>query len=394
MPLFQYQALDNKGHKQQGNIEAQNEKEAKEKLRDRHLMVTHISDKSRASSKQALKGDHLVAFTMQLAQLVNAGVPLYESLVAIEEQYQKEPFHPVILSLCEQVKGGVALSTAMKSYPDSFNKLYAAMVAAGEVAGALGMVLERLSLLIDKQLKLKKDIMTAMIYPGVLACFSLIVIVVLLGFVVPSIEGIFAGRKLNHFTEAVLFVSRFFRNYWWMMFLVTFSGIAALIWKLRTPDGKLMMERMMLKIPLIRRLVIEAAIARFSRTMATLQQGGLPMIESLRMSTEVLRNAVMEEEMKVVELRIIEGSSLSAQLSRSRYIPQMVSRMVAIGEDSGNSVVMFQKIADMYENSLEKSLTRITALVQPMILIIMGGIIGLVMLAILLPLTDLSSFSI
>lgn len=393
MPLFQYQALDNKGKKQNGVIEAQIEREAKEKLRERGLMVTQLSVKTRVSSKQNLKGENLMAFTMQLSQLVNAGVPLYESLVALEEQYHREPFHRVLLSLCDQIKRGTSLSEAMKSYPDSFDKLYSSMIAAGEAAGALGLILERLAHLQSRQMRLKKEITAALIYPVILASFSFIVICMLLGFVVPSIEGIFAERQLNGFTSMILAVSHFFREKWWL-YIPVIGGFAT--WatiKLRSTKGRLWLERTVLKIPVIRNLVIQAGVARFARTMATLQQGGLPMIESLRMSRAVIRNIAMEEEMQEAEARIIEGSSLSSQLGKSRYIPHMVGRMVRVGEDSGASALMLEKIADMYEENLEKTLSTTTALAQPVILIIMGGVIGVVMIAILLPLTDVSSFS-
>jgi general secretion pathway protein F/type IV pilus assembly protein PilC len=391
MPLYHYKAWDNQGKKQNGVIEALTEREAKTKLRERGLMVTHFSTKTRVSRKQNLTGENLLAFTVQMSQLVNAGVPLYESLVAIEEQYSHESFHRVILSLCDQIKSGISLSTAMRMYPESFDRLYCALIAAGEASGSLGMVFERLSQLIQKQMKLKREIQTALIYPSILASFAVLVICVLLGFVVPSIEGIFSDRKLNGFTNFILGASAVFRNYWWIYIpmIAIFSG--ALVMKLRSEGGKLWLERMLLKIPLLKTLIVQAAIARFARTMATLQQGGLTMIDSLRMSREVLKNATLEEEMKNAEIKIIEGSSLSEQLGKSHYIPRMVPRMLAIGEDSGNTVVMLNKVADMYEGDLEKTLSRFMTLLQPAILIIMGGIIGMVMMAILLPLTDMTS---
>lgn len=391
MPLYQYKAWDNQGKKQNGVLEALTEREAKTKLRERGLMVTHFSTKTRVSSKQHLKGENLIAFTVQMSQLVNAGVPLYESLVAIEEQYSNEPFHRVILSLCDQIKSGISLSAAMRSYPDSFDRLYCALIAAGEASGSLAMVFERLSQLIQKQMKLKREIQTALIYPAILASFALLVICVLLGFVVPSIEGIFSERKLNGFTNFVLGTSAIFRNYWWIYIPSIGILFAGIILKLRSAGGKLWMERILLKMPLINVLIVQTAIARFARTMATLQQGGLTMIDSLRMSREVLKNATLEDEMKNAELKIIEGSSLSEQMEKSQYIPSMVSRMLAIGEDSGNTVVMLHKIADMYEDNLEKTLSRFMTLLQPAILLLMGGIIGMVMMAILLPLTDMTS---
>lgn len=393
MPMYQYQAYDFAGKKKNGYIEAHNELEAKSKLREQSLMIAKLSLKEDGGSSKKLKGDDLLAFTFQLSQLLGAGVPLYEALIAIEEQYRNESFHSIILSLCDQIKAGTPLSEAMQNYPDSFNRLYCSMVRAGESVGALDLVLEKLSLLLNKQQKLRKEITTAMIYPAVLACFALLVICLLLGFVVPSIEGIFADKQLNGFTQAVLAVSHFFRDYWWLYLPVVALTIFLIVIKLRTPSGKLWLERQLLTIPGIRNLVIQAAVSRFCRTMATLQNGGVTMIDSLRIARETMRNATLEEEIKRAESKIIEGSSLSAQLMQSKYFPHMVSRMLAVGEDSGSSVIMMNKIADMYEDELEKTLSRVMALAQPVILIVMGTVIGAVMMAVLLPLTDVSSFS-
>jgi len=393
MPLYQYQAYDPKGKKKNGYIEAQGERDAKNRLREQGLMISHLSFKEGKNSGKNLKGSDLSTFTFQLAQLLSAGIPLYEALTAIEEQYRNEGYHPIILSLCDQIKAGTSLSEAMSAYPDSFNRLYCSMVKAGESVGALDQVLEKLSLLLNKQQKLRKEILTALIYPAVLASFAFLVICMLLGFVVPSIESIFAERQLNGFTQAVLSISHIFRDYWWLYI----PGIALIIFlafiRLRTPAGKLWIEKKLLKVPLLKTLIIQAAVARFCRTMATLQNGGLTMIDSLRIARETMRNATLEEEVKQAEIKIVEGSSLSAQLMQSKYFPQMVSRMLAVGEDSGSSVLMMNKIADMYEDELEKTLTRLMALAQPVILIVMGTVIGMVMMAILLPLTDVSSFA-
>lgn len=394
MALYQYQAIDSKGSRKSGLIEAQSEKEAKDKLRDMSLMVIKVIPKSRITSRQNLKGENLLSFTLQLSQLVSAGVPLYESLNAIELQCRQEPYHRIILSLCEQIKAGSSLSQAMSSYPDSFNKLYCSLITAGEAVGAVHLVLEKLTQLLTKQMKLKSEIITAMVYPGILAGFSLLVIFMLMTFVVPSIEGIFAERKLNGFTEFVLSVSRFFRNYWWVYIPLFFGLVGYGIYKLRTPAGRLWIERTSLKIPLLRKLVIQTAIARFCRTMGTLQQGGLPMIEALRISREVMRNVVLEEEIKRAESRIIEGSTLGTELARAKHFPPMVSQMLAVGEESGSTIAMLNSIADMYEQELEKTMSRLMALAQPAILIIMGTIIGGVLLAILLPLTDVSSLAV
>lgn len=394
MPLYHYQYVDSSGKRRSGSIEAQGDKEAKEKLRAQGFLITSLQAKSKINKKQNLKGDYLLAFTVQLSQLINAGVPLYESLTAIEEQARGDSYHRVILSLCEQIRAGNSLSVAMATYPESFDKLYCGMVAAGEAVGTLGPVLEKLSQFLTRSMKLKKQIITAMIYPGVLGGFSLLIICVLLGFVVPSLEGIFAERKLNAFTNTVLTFSHLFRDYWWLYFPIVIAGIVWGVWKIRSPQGRLWLEKALLKVPLLKTLVIQTAVARFCRTMGTLLQGGLNMIESLRISRNIMRNVVLEKEIQVAEGKIIEGHSLSQELKRSAYFPQLVARMLAVGEESGTTVVMLNRIADMYEGEIEKTLDRVMAMAQPIILIVMGLVIGTVLLAILLPLTDVSSFSI
>lgn len=394
MPLYQYQAVDSLGKRKNGLIEAQGEREAKDKLREMGVIIISLSVKKGMSSRQSLKGEKLVGFTLQLAQLVGAGVPLYESLIAIEEQCRSEPYHRIILSLCEQIKAGASLSQAMATYPDSFNKLYCSMITAGEAVGVLDVVLDKLSILLAKQMKLKSDIITAMVYPGILAGFSFLIIIILLTFVVPSIEGIFAERKLNGFTLLVLTVSHFLSSYWWV-YIPLLAGIVTYgVMKLRSPEGALLLERNLLKIPVIRTLMIQAAVSRFCRTMGTLLLGGLPLIDSMRISRDVMRNAAMAEEIRYAEGRIIEGSSLGKELARAKLFPPMVAQMLSVGEDSGSVVVMFNKIADMYEQDLEKTLNRLMAMAQPAILIIMGAVIGTILLAILLPLTDISSLAV
>lgn len=393
MPQYNYQYVDSSGKRRSGHIEAHGDLDAKNKLRAQGVLLIQLQSKTKLNKKQNLKGENLITFTVQLSQLVNAGVPLYESLMAIEEQSRGESYHRVILNLCEQIRSGVSLSNAMASHPESFDKLYYGMVAAGEAIGHLGPVLEKLTLFLNRQMKLKKQISTAMIYPCILGGFSLLIICMLLGFVVPSLESIFAERKLNAFTNGVLGLSYYFRTYWWIYIPVIISIISWIVWQMRTANGKLWIEKMLLKLPVIKTLIIQTAVARFCRTMGTLLQGGLNMIESLRISKGVIRNTIIEKEIENAETKIIEGHSLSSELGRSKYFPMILSRMLAVGEESGTTINMLNCIADMFEQELEKTLDRIMALAQPVILIIMGVVIGTVLLAIMLPLTDVSSFA-
>jgi len=393
MPLFRYKALTSQGKKLSGSIEATSEGEAKDRLRERGLMIANIAEEHRKTFGESFRGEPLVTFTIMLAQLVSASVPLYESLVSLEEQYRGERYHGVIVSLCDKIKGGGSLSEAMAEHPDSFDSMYCAMVAAGEAAGALGPVLEQLGNYLSRQHQMKVQMMTAMIYPGILVCFSLLVVSLLLTFVVPSIEAIFEGRDLNAFTRAVLGISHFARGYWWLYLPVIGGGAVFGYVKASSSVGQQWLQKMSLKMPLLRTVIVQAALARFCRTMATMQHGGVTIIEAMRVSRSVMKNVVLEEEMTQAEERIVQGSSLSREMGRSKWIPSMVSRMIAVGEDSGTTVRMFYKIADVYEDALAKTLDRLMALAQPAILLFMGVTIGIILLAILLPLTDVTAFA-
>jgi general secretion pathway protein F len=392
MPLYRYQALDAQGKKRNGLIEGHSLTEAKERLRDQGVMVTFLSEQQDGGAA-SLQGEALVAFTLQMSQLVNAGIPLYESLIAIEEQTRQEKYHNVLLSLCEQIKAGSSLSRAMATFPKSFDRLYCGMVAAGESSGALPIVLDRLAFFLNRRMRLKKQITTAMIYPALLAAFALVVIVLLMGFVIPSMESIFMGRSLNWFTELVLNMSNFVRTWWWAYIPLIALAITGIVLKLRSPSGQAWIERISLRLPLIGKLVRQAVLARFCRTMSTLQQGGLTMIDSLRIARSVMGNAVLEHDMQHAEQKIIEGSSLSTALGRYVWIPPLVARMLRIGEESGTLQTMFGHIADMYEEEMEKNIERLLALAQPAILLTMGVIIGAVLMAVLLPLADVSSLA-
>ena len=391
MPVFQYQALDANGRSRKGVAEGATPVEVRRKLRGQGLMVTSLEPHTARYSRGALAGEHLVTFTVQLSQLVGAGLPLYESLVTMEEQCRGERFHPIILSLTEKIQTGSSLSEAMRSHPDSFDTRYCSMVSAGEASGALGKMLERLSELLEGQLKMKRQVGTALLYPAVLSVFCLLVIAMLLGFVVPSIEGIFEGRELNGFTQFVMSTSHLFQSYWWLILGVIAAFIAVVTYQLRTPKGQRWMESMAVRIPLVKKLTIQSATARLSRTMATLLEGGVTLIDALRLARGVMKNHVLEGMIAKAEEGIIEGSSLSSELKEQPIFPALVPRMVAVGEETGNMVLMWEKIAEIYEGEVEKTVGRIMALAQPVVLVIMGLIIGSILMAVLLPLTDISS---
>lgn len=399
MPLFHYQSLDPQGKKHTSILEAATIEEAKEKLRNQKLFVISLYEHGKkrsfpffARKADQIKGDHLVTFTHQLSQLLSARIPLYESLLSMEEQYRKEKFHRIIVSLCEQVKSGVALSEALKGFPYTFSTLYTSLVAAGESVGNIGDALEKIASILSKQSKLKKQLTTSLLYPLILGCFACVVILILLTFVIPSLEAIFADRNVNRFTSFVIGFSHFVTEgypYYIPAILLSVFGIG---YYFTTSRGKSAWEKFTLKVPFVKGVMIQVALARFSRTLSTLLAGGVRIIPALQISRRVMRQPLLEAEIEQAEKRIIEGSFLSKELARSKYIPALFSTMIAIGEESGEMGSMLQKIADLYEEEVEKNLHRLTQLAQPIILLVMGAIVGVIMLAVLIPLTDVSSF--
>lgn len=393
MPLYSYKELSPSGETSTGIINAESIYEARDLLRSQGVMIVDIKADDKSLSKRRLKNKDLINFTLQLSQMIKANIPLYESLLTLEEQHRNDTFHPILLTLCNSIKGGASLSQAMSMFPESFEKLHCSLIAAGESSGVLGESLEKLSELLSRNLKIKQQISSTMLYPAILACFSLIVILSLVTFVIPSIESVFAGKATNGITAIVLSASHFIRDYWMLYLPTTLLFFTFSIKKLRSPSGKKWLDSTLLKIPLARNLIKQTAIARFSRTMATLLKGGVPLIDAMRISQKVMGNGNLENVIARAEKGVNEGNSLSKELKKSKYIPSLVSNMLAVGEESGNLIKMFYSIADMYDSELEKTLGRMTTLSQPIILIVMGLIVGFVLLAVLLPLTDVSSLS-
>jgi general secretion pathway protein F len=383
MPLYSYRYINHTGKRRRGVIDAFSLAEAKDKLRAQSVMVIRLAEEEHPSRRHNLRGQALVTFTTQLAQLLGAGMPIFEGLSALEEQLRGEPAHRVVVTLCEQIKAGSSLSEALRRRPDSFNSLYCAMVAAGEASGSLDTTLTRLASLLARQLRLRKQVITALIYPSVIATFCTLVTFLLLTFAVPSIENLLEGRPLSPFTAAVLATSHFL-SHRWLIYLPLLAATAYFLWRHA--------RHLAWRLPLLKTLLIQSSLARFSRTLSTLQRGGLPMIDSLRLARGTVPHPALAAAIERAEARIVEGASLGAELQKNPLIPKLVGRMLRVGEESGNITPMLEQLADLYEGEVERTITRLTALAQPLILLVMGGIVGIIMLAVLLPLTDVSSF--
>jgi general secretion pathway protein F len=392
MPLFRYHALTVEGRKTIGVIDADTYPLAKERLRKQELMVTRLSLLEKDRQEVRLKPPLLLAFTRELAQLLRAGLPLYESLLTIEEKYRKHRAHPLFLDLCDQLKSGSSLSSALKNYPKTFDGIYVSMITAAEQSGSLSLVLDQLSLLVARQQKLKKQLISALIYPAFLGIFCLLVVFALLFFIIPSMKDLFEGRALHPLTQTVLGLSNWVNEYASVLglsFLLFLLGAFAL-W--RRKQTRVSLEKLALKTPFFKTLIIQSALIRFCRSASMLLAGGVPLTQALQLSRKVIKNILLESVIEEAEKRIVEGEKLSNQLKLSPFVPSLLVRMLAIAEETGRMAPMLQNVAEIYDEELERSLAQLTTFLQPVLLMILGAVVGLVLLSVLLPLTDVSSF--
>lgn len=391
MALFQYTALNPNGKKMVGFINADSLEQAKEQLRKRQVLVTNLVLYKKQPADQTLTSPLLLNLTLDLYVLLRAGLPLYDSLLILEEKYCRTKAHSLLLNLCDQVKEGQHLSEALEHYPKIFDNVYISMVKAGEESGSLTNSFEELAKLIQRTQKLRKKVVTAMIYPIFLGSFCLVVIGALFFFLIPSMQELFEGRSLHPLTHFILAVSSFLnKNSLWIFSILGFV-ICFFTCFMRQKVGKEWRQRIALRFPIIHRLITEVVIARFCRVFSVLLKGGISLLDSLRLSKLVMHHSLFEEVITKVEAKIVEGKKLSEELEKSPLIPQLVIRMMAVAEESGNMTKMMQHISEIYEEDLERSLTRLISLLQPIMLLFLGSVVALILLSVLLPLTDVGS---
>jgi general secretion pathway protein F len=393
MALFRYEALDEKGKKISGIIDAESVLEAKQKLIRRQILVTIVEEALKDRAGCSLKKREVLMLTRELARLLEAGLPLFEALSILEEKYRGMKAHELLLDLCDKIRSGQPFSQAIQAHPACFDMLFCCMIANAERGGHLIKALQELAHLIERQLYVRKTIIGALLYPSLLGAFCLVVLSVLLFFVVPSLFDLFEGRSLHPFTCFVFACSRFALKAKWLLafFLGMFLGLAA--WSLFSEKGRFHAKKVLFRAPFISELLAKVALSRFFRATATLIEGGLPALFALQQANATLRHPLLEHSMEEAFQRLSQGETLQSALQGRDYIPPLVPRMLGIALEGGKLSPMMHQIASIYEDDLEKTIERITSMVQPILLLILGGMVGFVLLSVLLPLTDVSTFS-
>jgi general secretion pathway protein F/type IV pilus assembly protein PilC len=392
MPLFRYRALSAEGRTIKGIIDADSLLVAKERLRRQQLLVTDVALHASAQKTLQLSAHFLLTFTQELAHLLRAGLPLFESLLTIEEKYLRHKAHPLLLDLCDHLREGHSLSMALKRYPKVFNQIYLAMVQVAEQTGNLTEVFYQLAQLIERQQKLKKQILSAISYPCLLGIFCILVSLGLFLFVIPSMKELFEGRALHPMTRCVIGISDWLHLYGTLLSYSLGLCVAVGFFFWKRLNVKWHFYRLCAKLPLLKTLLLQSSLVRLCRGLAMLLAAGVPLFESLNLVKTVVKNPLVETGIAEVEKKIVRGERLSHALKETPYFPQLVIRLISLSEETGKMQEAFAHLSAIYEEEVEKHLSQFTQFLQPVLLITLGMIVGLVVLSILLPLTDVSSF--
>jgi type IV pilus assembly protein PilC len=396
MPHFAYSAIDSSGRAVKAVMEAENEQVVLAKLREMSLHVTEIKNAGRAersgvSRRKKLKGKSLVVFSRQFATMIDAGIPILRCLDILAGQSKD----PVLKNALEQVtldvKGGISLNEALVKHPQVFNKLYVNMIRAAEVGGILDKILDRLAGFLEYELEIRGKIKSAMMYPVLVLVFSVVMLFALFSFVLPKFKEIFTGMdvELPPVTAALFAIGDFMNQFWWVFIGLTAGAYFGLKAWGKTPKGRYTIDTMKLRFPIVGELSLKMSVARFSRTFGTLISSGVPMMRSLEIVGETLNNVVLTQAIDQTRLSIREGQKLSAPLADSGLFPNMVVCMIDIGEESGRLSEMLVKVGDFYDSEVESTVKGLTSMIEPMLIIFMGVIVGFIAISVMTPIFKL-----
>jgi len=396
MPVFTYKGTNRAGAAVAGEMNANNKTELQSLLRRQQITPTRMSEKGKEFNLPTFGGGvdskELAIFTRQFSVMIDAGLPLVQCLEILSSQQENKTFQKVLAGTRGSVEGGSTLSAAMKQYPKVFDPLYTNMVEAGETGGILDTILQRLSSYIEKNVKLQRAVKSALVYPIGVLTIAVGVIVLLLWKVVPIFATLFAGLgvSLPLPTRIVIGLSHFVGS---IFGFLIFVGAIAIIVGIKiwygTPGGRMALDTILLKLPVLGLLLRKIAVARFTRTLGTLISSGVPILEGLDITARTSGNAVIEKALTKVRKSLEEGKSLTEPLKESEVFPGMVTQMIAVGEQTGAMDAMLQKIADFYEEEVDAAVKDLLTALEPIMIVFLGLVVGGVVISMYLPLFSL-----
>ncbi len=368
-------------------------------LRREQIILTSAREKGREISlpklgREKVKSKDLALFTRQFSVMLDAGLPLVQCLEILGQQQDNKAFQKIIFQTRADVEAGMTLADAMARHPKVFEPLYTNMVAAGETGGILDIILQRLSTYLEKMVKLKSDVKSALVYPIAVIIISIIVISIIMIVVIPAFKNIFEGllgpgERLPWLTEVVVDISRIMATYWWLVAILCAAGFfGAKAWY-KTDKGHRFIDKLILKLPILGVIMQKISIARFSRTLSTLLSSGVPILESLEITAKTSGNVIIGEAIMRIRIGIEQGQTIVEPLRASNVFPVMVSQMIGVGEQTGALDAMLSKIADFYEQEVDAAIANLLALMEPAMIMFLGVTIGTIVIAMYLPLFTL-----
>ena len=401
MPLFRYEALTHGGGSVKNTLEADSKAELISRLRQMGYWPTTVVEETEEDTptdirrwlkigQGRIKPADVEFFTYQLATLVNAHVPLPRALEVTLGQVQNPALHRIVSQVKHDVEHGATFNDALSQHPNVFSDLYINMVKAGESGGVLGLVLERLAEFAERQRLLKNDVVSALFYPIILLTLSISAVTVLMILVIPKFTAMFndLGVELPLPTRVLISTTDIFQTYWWVALVIIIAAVAGIRQYLRLETGQVWFDRLKLKLPLIGPIFSTFAIVRFTRTMATLLENGVRMLPALQVVKDTIGNKVYSNVVAEAEVEVEQGSTLSRELTKSNDFPEFVTHMVAVGEESGEPVHMLSKLSEYYDLEIKKNLERLTSSIGPLVILLMGIIIGFIAVAMILPIFE------
>ncbi|MBF0302816.1 MAG: type II secretion system inner membrane protein GspF [Desulfamplus sp.] len=409
MTVFEYSALTGNGKRKNGIIDADSIVSAGSKLRQQNIFPTSISEiKSEISTNNRsikllpnavifskISKSETAIVTRQLATLLSAGFPLVTAVSTLVMQTESKAFQRVLSKIKESIEEGKSFSQALSQYPSVFSPVYINMVNAGESSGTLELVLERLADITEKQEETRKKIETSLAYPILMSITGIVVLVFLITYIVPGIIKIFTdlNQQLPAPTRLLISLSSFFESFWWIVILIPVI-IAFMIYAFRrTPTGLQMTDRFLLAIPKLGKMIKKNAVARFSRILASLLANGVPMLTALDISRNTTGNSVIKSRITVAAEIVKQGGDLGNALDGSKEFPPLAVQMIKVGEKSGKLELMLEKTAQLFEKETESSLIAMTALLEPIIILVMGAVVGFIVLSICLPIFEMNQLA-
>jgi len=402
MAEFTYTATTKEGKSSSSKMTAPNEAAVRASLARQGLTPIAIKKSGGGSGPLAflafgkrIKLKDLVVFTRQLATMINAGVPLVRSLATMQEQTENPVFKKHIADIGKDVEGGTSFADALEKHNSVFSPIYINMVRAGEAGGILDEILKKLAVQQEKDARIRGKFKSAMTYPIVLLTITFGVFIALMTIVVPKIGKIIQdltnGSELPTTTKILVGISGFIINFWYIHVIVIFGGGFLLLRYLKTPKGRRRRDIIMLKTPAIKIVVTKMAIARFSRIFASLMTAGVTVLDSIEITAKAIGNAVIEDELMAAAKDVANGQPFSVPLSKSRVFPPIVSQMLAIGEETGETSTVLLKVADFYEEEVDAAVDGLSSILEPMLILVMGAMVGLIAAAVIGPISNLSN---